>query len=102
MSIKIDQTYEGYFDGSTKSNPGYSGIGYCIKPGNKTRNIIKNSLFIGYRTSNVAEFVAMILMMGDAYINGITNIKIFGDSALVINSMTHKKRIQSSYLIPCF
>ena len=38
-------------------------------------------------------------MMGDAYINGITHLKVFGDSKLIINFMSGKNQVNAQGLV---
>lgn len=56
------------------------------------------SEYVGTRTNNQAELVAMILLLGDAYCNGIMNLNVFGDSNLVIKGMNNQYQIHNPYL----
>lgn len=45
--------------------------------------------------------IALILLLGDAYCNGIRNMKVFGDSSLVINIMNKRYNVHNPYLSCC-
>lgn len=46
-------------------------------------------MFIGKsRACNVADMISLIIMMGDAYINGITHLNVFGDNEIIIKFMS--------------
>jgi ribonuclease HI len=82
------EEYEGYFDGCSFNNPGESGIGYWLKAVGTDRTAILRSEYIGHRTNNRAEMIALLLLLADAYCNGVQRLRVFGDSLLVINYMT--------------
>ena len=81
------------------NNPGDSGIGYIIKPSEEEKPIIKRSEYIGSRTNNRAELIALLLMLGDAYCNGIRRLNVYGDSQLIINYMNGTFEVRSPYLM---
>jgi ribonuclease HI len=78
--------YEAYFDGSAKPNPGIMTIGGLIKKQGST-SIHSFSEELGYGTNNVAEYLAFIRLVNDAIKLDIKTIKIYGDSALVVNQV---------------
>lgn len=71
VTLSRELTYEGYFDGCSLGNPGAGGAGYLLKSEARTKRLISRSLYIGNRTSNQAEIVALILLLGDCYCNGV-------------------------------
>lgn len=91
--------YEGYFDGCSLGNPGRSGIGYVVTQVEQNKRIFARSQYIGGRTNNQAELIAMTLLLGDCYCNGITNLKVFGDSEIIIGAMSGTKKIVNPYLM---
>lgn len=60
--------------------------------------MFERAQYIGTRTNNQAELIAMNMLLGDCYCNGITNLKIFGDSELIIGAMNGTKKITNPYL----
>jgi len=47
----------------------------------------------------VAEVIALLMMMGDAYINDIRHFKIFGDSKIIIGFMNGTLEVKAGGLI---
>lgn len=97
--------YKGYFDGSSKGNPGPSQSAWIIKDCNDkeyARDVIKST---EDRTNNYAEYVALIKLM--QYIlnqKDIIKIDIYGDSKLVIQQTQNiwkcnAKNIKSLWII---
>lgn len=91
--------YEGYFDGCSLGNPGKSGIGYVVTQVEQNKKTFERSQYIGTRTNNQAEIIAMILLLGDCYCNGISNLKVFGDSEIIIGAMNGTKKLANPYLM---
>lgn len=98
MLIDSSLFYEGFFDGCCKGNPGQAGIGYIINNAS-SQKLTMRSEYIGNRTNNQAEMLALILLLGDAYCNGIKNLNVYGDSSLVIRAMSNLCQISSPYLV---
>lgn len=65
----------------------------------QNKRIFARSQYIGVRTNNQAELIAMTLLLGDCYCNGITNLKVFGDSEIIISGMNRTKKIANPYLM---
>lgn len=77
--------YKGYFDGSSKGNPGIAQCGWAIL--DSKDNVInhKHRTAKEPRTNNYAEYVGLIELLKHIEANNmITEIEIFGDSKLVI------------------
>jgi ribonuclease HI len=86
-----------YFDGCSKGNPGPSAAGYVLYRG--TTEVFARSEFISEReTNNVAEYTAMIMGLREAFLTGVRNLLVRGDSLLVISQMTGKYKVSSSHL----
>ena len=86
QKIQSNVTYYGFFDGCSKGNPGNAGIGYFLT--NKEGNIIfSNSLNVGEQTNNVAEYFGLLFLLLDCVHNKVSNLKVFGDSLLVVNGI---------------
>jgi len=78
--------YKGYFDGSSKPNPGMMKVGgYIENPdGRRITEIYSNE---GYGTNNRAEYLAITFILQEAIDLGIREIEIYGDSKLVVNQV---------------
>lgn len=89
-----------YFDGSSRGNPGPSGIGYIAAHDNKP--YFTQSLPIGDRTNNQAEFTSLLWCMADCMIKNIPRVVIQGDSKLVVEAMRRNWKIVNTGLLPYF
>ncbi|CAK8577887.1 unnamed protein product [Lathyrus sativus] len=74
------------FDGACRGNPGPAGAGAVLfdKDGSVLYNFRQG---LGYTTNNVAEYRALILGLQQAIMKGCNNIKVQGDSLLVISQV---------------
>lgn len=95
------QYHKLYFDGASKGNPGKASLGFVIYDQND--NIIKTyNEYLGIRTNNYAEYMGLLRGLEWAIKNDIRDIKIFGDSQLVIYQMMGKYQCRNVNLIPVY
>jgi ribonuclease HI len=87
-----------YFDGCSKNNPGEAGIGVVVYNSNQ-EEIIIISQYIGIKTNNEAEYIALIEGLKSLVIRGIKTVTIFGDSQLVIKQVTGEYKVKSDNLL---
>lgn len=85
------------FDGASDPNPGQSGIGWVLYESSGTI-LQKGSKFIGFATNNQAEYQALIHGIRNAYELGIQQLKIQGDSLLIVNQIKGLWKIKDSKL----
>ncbi|WP_276568976.1 reverse transcriptase-like protein [Thermanaerosceptrum fracticalcis] len=85
-----------FFDGASSGNPGPAGIGAIIL--DKGEKIWEISRYIGEKTNNEAEYIALIELLKELQRRGIESCRIFGDSQLVINQVTGNWRINYHHL----
>ena len=78
--------YEGFFDGSAKPNPGMMKIGGFIRSPDRTI-VSQYSSKLRHGTNNEAEYLSLIDLLNRAIDLDINKIKIYGDSALVVNQV---------------
>jgi len=89
------------FDGCSKGNPGLAGAGAVIYNHNKI--VWEGSLFVGeMMTNNYAEYIALIFGLEQAIHLGIKEIKVEGDSLLVINQMNEYYTCKSLTLLELY
>jgi len=89
-----------FTDGASRNNPGISGAGiYILKNGDK---FLQKSIYLGIKTNNQAEYLALII--GLYYINkeiikekDIIQINL--DSNLIVNQIIGKFKIKNSNLL---
>ena len=84
------------FDGASKGNPGEAGAGAVLYEDNK--EIWTISRYLGKQTNNYAECFAMVLGIEEAHSRGICNLKVEGDSMLIINQLNRKWKINNKDL----
>jgi ribonuclease HI len=89
------------FDGCSKGNPGLAGAGAVIYYQDK--EIWFDSFFVGEKsTNNHAEYAGLILGLQQAKFMDIQNLRVEGDSQLVINQMKGIYRCQSRLLLDLY
>jgi ribonuclease HI len=87
--VKIDKShiYKAFFDGSATPNPGHMHIGGYIQGKRKDERVCKYSVPMGLGTNNEAEYHSLIKLVHEITRKGINNVKIYGDSQLVVNQV---------------
>lgn len=90
-----------YTDGGSRGNPGVSGYGLVIYDENK--NIIfQQSKFLGVKTNNEAEYLALIAAL--SWINEnlshlqISQVNLFSDSQLIVRQVLGQYKIKAVHL----
>lgn len=95
-------SYELFFDGCSKGNPGLAGAGAVIY-NHLNKEIWCKSSFVGKKeTNNVAEYSGLILGLEEAVkMEGgcIRNLLVKGDSKLVIEQMKGNYKVNSPNLL---
>ena len=86
----------GFFDGASRGNPGPSAAGAVIKDGGGL--LLEGSKRLRDGTNNEAEYRALIFLLEEVKRRGIEEIKIFGDSLLVINQVSVRWRVREQRL----
>lgn len=89
--------YELYFDGGAVPNPGVGGGGAVLYKDKIETHAI--SVFVGENeTNNTCEYTALIKGLELAIENNITDLKIKGDSQLVIKQMKGEYQVKAENL----
>lgn len=86
-----------YCDGASSGNPGRAGIGVVLRIGNHRINI---SEFLGIATNNVAEYRALIRGLKEALHHGITSLRIYSDSELLVKQIKGEYKTKHPMLLP--
>jgi ribonuclease HI len=84
------------FDGCSKGNPGFAGIGAVIYKDHD--EIWCGSKFIGVKTNNYSEYSALIFGLQQAILMEIDHLNVLGDSLLVINQVNGVYKVKSDDL----
>jgi ribonuclease HI len=84
-------------DGGARGNPGPAGIGVVLfdMDGNVIGEIAQG---IGAATNNVAEYTALIEGLDLALRKGVTDLKVFMDSQLVVSQVKGEWKIKNERL----
>lgn len=90
--------YSLYFDGASKTNPGPSGYGGVIYD-EEMRILYKYSgACPGDSTNNFAEYYALIKGLDFALRNNVEDLKVYGDSKLVVEQFNGNWKLKSENL----
>jgi len=101
IESNIQENYVLFFDGCCKGNPGPGGAGAVLYK--DKIEIWSDSIFVGKKvTNNIAEYTGLIIGLKQAIKVGIKNIKVNGDSQLVIKQMTGNYKVNSENLIELY
>jgi ribonuclease HI len=93
----IIMSYTVKFDGGCRPNPG-CGAGAFIIYNDKNEEITRGSKYIEKGTNNICEYTGLLMGIEKCISLGIDNIKIEGDSLLVINQITSKWKVNNQVL----
>jgi len=90
-----------YVDGSSRGNPGPSGIGYYIV-GENGELLLRGGEFVGFATSRVAEYYALREGVDKAIELGLKRVRFIGDNLMMINQMNGIYKIKNRDLLPIY
>lgn len=84
-------------DGASRGNPGPAGAGIYLR--SDTQSIKKYAFYLGIKTNNQAEYLALILGLYVADTLAISAITVISDSLLLIKQMQGHYRVKNQALI---
>lgn len=95
-----------YTDGASRGNPGPAGAGFVLfseESVNPHSRLQKNILhegckYLGEKTNNEAEYIAIILGLELAKEKGITELSCFLDSELVVRQLEGRYKVKKPHL----
>lgn len=90
-----------YVDGSSRGNPGPSGLGYKIV-GESGQVLLEGGEFIGFATSRVAEYYALKAGCERALELGLKSVRFVSDSLMVVNQMNGVYKIKNRDISPIY
>lgn len=88
---------QGYFDGASRGNPGEAGAGALLVDNNGAV-VWETSRYLGKRTNNEAEYSALLLLLSAARERGVRDLKVYGDSKLVVCQVSRQWKINLPHL----
>lgn len=94
-----------YTDGGARGNPGPAGFGVVVLDQNK-QSIHQESKFLGVKTNNEAEYLAIIAALTWVKNNfeklAITKINFYSDSELLVRQIQGLYKVKAGNLKPLF
>jgi len=96
-TIPTESVLTMYVDGASKGNPGPAGIGIIIY-NNDDQFVGKVSSYIGKKTNNQAEYIALIRAMLIAIYFKTKTLKIRSDSELVVRQLLGEYQVNNSQI----
>lgn len=90
-----------YVDGSSRGNPGPSGIGYYII-GENGQVLAQGGEFIGFATSRIAEYYALKEGCEQALALGLKTVRFVSDNLMMVNQMNGIYKVKNRDLLPIY
>ena len=90
-----------YTDGSSRGNPGPSGVGYYIVAADGTV-LKRGGEFLGFSTSRVAEYYGLKEGVEQALELGLKSVRFMSDSLMLVNQMNGIYRVKNQDLMPIY
>lgn len=90
-----------YVDGSSRGNPGPSGIGYRVV-GENGQVLAEGGEFIGFATSRVAEYYALKEGCEQAIALGLKSVRFVSDNLMLVNQMKGIYKVKNRDLLPIY
>jgi len=86
-----------YFDGASRGNPGPAGAGGVIYDAQQ-KIVDTYAINLGETTNNVAEYGGLLAGLNRCCELNIKELKVYGDSNLVINQVNGKWKVKNKKL----
>ena len=90
-----------YVDGSSRGNPGPSGIGYTVVASDGTV-LARGGEFIGFATSRVAEYYAMKEGCEQAIALGLKSVRFVSDNLMMVNQLNGIYKLKNRDIMPIY
>lgn len=90
-----------YVDGSSRGNPGPSGIGYKVVGANG-EILAQGGEFIGFATSRVAEYYAMKEGCEQAIGLGLDSVRFVSDNLMLVNQLNGIYKVKNRDILPIY
>ena len=88
-----------FVDGASKGNPGPSGAG-AVAVDSSGKELFSISKFLGIKTNNEAEYLALMEALKRAKDLGLKKILIKSDSQLLVKQLKGEYKVKAGNLIP--
>lgn len=90
-----------YVDGSSRGNPGPSGIGYRIV-GEDGQVLVEGGEFIGFASSRVAEYYALKEGCEQSLALGLKSVRFISDNLMMVNQMKGIYKVKNRDILPIY
>ena len=87
-----------YTDGAARKNPGPSALGFVVYQIPEQKLLAKKSKYLGRKTNNQAEYLAVIAALNYCKRYPDASINIYSDSQLVVNQLNKAWKIRNQQL----
>lgn len=84
-----------WVDGAARGNPGEAGFGAILEHAGGREEI---GGYLGRTTNNVAEYVALVALLGRAAALGLERLEIASDSELVVRQLAGRYKVRAPHL----
>ena len=91
--------FTAHCDGGSRGNPGPAGFGAVIEDP-EGRIVARLSEFLGLQTNNYAEYQGLLAVLAWAAEHGVSRLRIFSDSELMVRQMKGIYKVASPILRP--
>lgn len=91
-----------FVDGASRNNPGPSGAGIYIEKDNVVE--IKEGYYLGIKTNNQAEYLALILgfFMLEEHVQDGDTVRVVSDSQLLVRQLMGMYKVRQPHLQPLY
>ena len=86
-----------YIDGASRGNPGPASVGIVFKNADGV-TLKKKGARIGANTNNVAEYMALVLALQQALMDGVKELDVFTDSELLAKQFNGDYKVKEETL----
>jgi ribonuclease HI len=90
-----------HVDGGARGNPGPAGYGVLIRD-EAGRRVAELSEYLGRQTNNYAEYRGLLAALRYAVEEGVTGLRVFSDSELLVRQIVGIYRVQNPGLRPLY
>lgn len=101
MMATMDNTWQLYFDGGSRGNPGPAAYGWVLF-GPDGEEAARDCETLGSATNNVAEYTGLVRGLEQALVQGATNLQVFGDSELIVKQLRGEYKVKNAALRPLY
>lgn len=84
-----------WVDGAARGNPGDAGFGAILEHAGGREEI---GGYLGRTTNNVAEYLALVALLGRALALGLERLEVASDSELVVRQLAGRYKVRAPHL----